>query len=315
MRPYLGIDLGGTKTALALVTRAGEVIAHRRIESAAARQQEGLLAACAAIGTSLARESGGVTAVGLALPGPVAGDRRRLLRAQSLSELDGIDLVAWAEATFGAPAVADNDANAAALAEARFGAGRGARIVCYFTLSTGIGGGIVADGRLFRGAHGLAGEFGHQKVHPHGPRCGCGGHGCLEAVASGTAIARRAAELAARHPESLLAEAEFRRGRPLTAALVAEAVRAGDAIAIHLWEEVGEFIGIGIANAVNLFDPECVVLGGGLTGSAELFLPALQQELAAHAMPEVLPSVRVALAALGEQAGVIGAAALCFAAE
>lgn len=315
MPPYLGIDLGGTKTALALVTRDGEAIAYRRIASDAAREREGILAACAEIGHSLAREAGGVAAIGLALPGPVARDRRSLLRAQSLSELDGIDLVAWAEATFGAPAVADNDANAAALAEARFGAGRGARIVCYFTLSTGIGGGIVADGRLFRGAYGLAGEFGHQKVHPHGPRCGCGGYGCLEAVASGTAIARRAGELAARHPESLLADAGFRRGRPLTAAVVAEAARAGDTVATRLWEEVGEFLGIGIANAVNLLDPECVVLGGGLTGAAELFLPALHQELAANVMPEMLATVRVELAALGEAAGAIGAATLCFEAE
>jgi glucokinase len=264
--------------------------------------------ACAEAGVGPADAAG----IGVALPGPTDPASQRLVAAATLPGLIDypvIDFFArrWGRETPGWVR-AENDANAAALGEALYGAGRGAQVVCYFTVSTGIGGGVVVDGRLFRGATGQAGEFGHLKVHSDGPECSCGDRGCLEALASGPAIARRAREAAAEGGArgALVGQDPA----TLTAAGVAEAARGGDLLARRIWHAAMLDLGAGIATVVNLFNPEVVVIGGGVSCSHDLLLPTVRAVVAKRAMPILARGVRIEVAALGEDAGVVGAAAL-----
>jgi glucokinase len=182
-------------------------------------------------------------------------------------------------------------------------------VVCYFTVSTGIGGGIVVGGHLYRGASGQAGEFGHLKLHSEGPPCFCGDRGCLEALASGPSIARRARAAAASQGGSL--RALFDQDPALvTAERLAEAVRQGDAVARQVWEAAMTDLGAGVATVMNLFNPDAVVIGGGVSRSADLLLPIVRREVAARAMPMVARAARVESAALGDDVGIVGAALL-----
>jgi glucokinase len=207
----------------------------------------------------------------------------------------------------------DNDANAALLAEHRVGAAAGARQALLVTLGTGIGGAALVDGELLRGAHGAAGELGHVVVDADGPPCpgNCPNRGCLEAMASGTALARAGERAAERWPESGPAR-ELARGRELTGALVTELAHDGDAAAVEAVAEVGRWLGVGLSGLVNVFDPEVVVVGGGVVRAGDLLLDPAREELAARALPPIAESVRVVPAALGEESGMVGAALLAW---
>lgn len=299
--PVLGLDLGGTKVAAGLVGADGTVRARRTLTTAELRASGDVPGRLVALGREVLA-AGGVpvpAAVGVALPGPVRREGLRLLAAPTLPELCGVELAPLLAAAFRCPVAGDNDANDAALGEARFGAGRGCRYVVYFTISTGIGGGVVLDGRLLRGARGTAAELGHQVIVPEGgPPCDCGGSGCLEALASGRAIARRG-----RHC--------FDPGLPPgSAADLAELARHGHAAARRVWDETALYLGLGIANAINLFDPDVVVCGGGVAvGAWDLLEAPVRRVLAERCMPSLPRGVRLAPAALGADAGIVGAAA------
>lgn len=314
MSAFLGIDLGGTKVAAGVVFEDGGVHGRLQQATAALRASGDVLGALVEMAGAAVRAAGltpaEIAGAGLALPGPADRAEARLLCAPTLPELENVPLAPRLGDLLGLPVVGDNDANAAALGEARFGAGRDAAVLAYFTVSTGIGGGIVIGGRLFHGASGAAAEFGHQRVEPDGEPCACGADGCLETVASGPAIARRARRMLPSFPRSLLADREWRAGREWDAALVAEAGRAGDALALHLWEEVGEALGLAVANVVNVLDPDVVVLGGGVMQAAELLVPSLRQAAAEHSMPALERPVAIVPAGLGPDTGVVGAAAL-----
>ncbi len=308
---YLALDVGGTKVAAGVVNGCGEVLSRVREATATAREPPGILAGLIRLG-KLALAAGGVggppTAVGLVLPGPVDPAGPTQLLAPTIPELAGVPLGPPLSVEFGAPVAGENDANACALAEARFGAARGARLMAYITVSTGVGGGIVYEGKLLRGAGGLAGEFGHQVLEPDGDPCDCGGFGCLESIASGPAIARRARRMLQAQPGSLLRDRSWRAERPFDASLIAAAAREGDALAAHLFEEVGELLGLGVANLVTMLDPDCVVMGGGVMAAADLLLPAVRQAVAKRAMPNLARNVRVLEAALGDDVALVGAA-------
>jgi glucokinase len=316
MTMLLGIDIGGTKVAVGVADDAGRLLARERRATAALGDGEALLAGLERLADTVLAAAGStraaVTGVGLALPGPVDRARGVMEVAQSLRGLEGLPLAARFSAAFDAPATAENDANAAALGEARCGAGRGARMMLYFTISTGIGGGIVVDGQLWTGSAGHAAEFGHQLVVlEDGLLCSCGGHGCLETVASGPAIARRAREMAAIYPESRLG-ALLAEGGPeaITAETAAAAAREGDAAARKLWEAAGRDLGIGVANVIVLFDPDCVVLGGGVMRAGELLLEPVRRYVAERAMPRLRRELRLVPAAFGDDAALMGALAL-----
>lgn len=249
-------------------------------------------------------------AIGVSFGGPVRAAEGLVLLSHHVPGWEKIPLREWLEAQFGAPAAVDNDANVGALGEWRFGAGQGCRSLLYVTVSTGIGGGWVLEGRIYHGADSLAGEIGHMTVQPGGPVCTCGRRGCLEAVAAGPAIARRARERLA---------AELQKGEILrqlvggeigavTAQHVSQAAEAGDELAQQVLEEAARALGFGIGCAIALMNPERVVVGGGVAKSGERYFEAVR----AAARENVLPGMRVDIvpAMLGDDAPLWGAIAL-----
>jgi glucokinase len=243
--------------------------------------------------------------VGVSFNGPVAADDRAVRRSMHISGWDDFALAAWLEQELGAPTLIANDADAAALAEQRFGAGRGTRHLLYMTISTGIGGGVIIDGRLHRGERAWAGEIGHMPLVPDGPPCPCGRRGCLEALASGLSIARAARDrLRSQSPISNLRSLA---NDQLTARDVATAAAQGDALAGAVWAEAMGWLGLGVAAAVNLLDPGRVVLGGGLTRAGALLFDPVRRVVAARALD---PAVEIVPAALGDDVGILGGAAL-----
>jgi glucokinase len=239
-----------------------------------------------------------IEAVGIGCGGPLDAAKGLLLSPPHLPGWRDVPVTALAEQVFGRPATLENDATAAAAAEHRYGAGVGVRNMIYLTLSTGVGGGIVVDGRLYRGAVGNGGELGHVTVDWHGRECrGCGRRGCLEAYVSGTSIAERSREA----------------GLPYaTAEEVAAAARAGDAPAVAVWDETVEALACGLTSIVNLFEPELVVVGGGVARAGEQLLGPARAWVLEHAMGPAGGAVRIVAAALGDQVGVVGAAAIVY---
>lgn len=308
---YGAIDLGGTNVRAIVATLDGEIRGDDRRGSRAANGLEATLdaiegalrQACAEAGV---REPAALEAVGIASPGWVDLVEGVVPAAPQLKGWRDVPIVRLLGERFGTRVVLENDANAAALGEHVFGAGRGVQNMVYITVSTGIGGGIIADGRLYGGARGAAGEIGHTVVDPAGPVCPCGSRGCLEILASGTAIARRAAEVLERKPESSMARLRDGEGR-LSARRVAEAARAGDADASAIFAEAGRYLGIALGNVVNLLSPEAIVIGGGVAlGAGDLLLPPAEATMREVALDEPLKYVRVVPAGLGDNGGVMG---------
>ncbi|MDI3279973.1 MAG: ROK family protein [Bacillota bacterium] len=314
-RYAVGVDLGGTKLATALVSEEGRVLHSLVVPT---RAEEGVAAVLERMAEGVERvlSAGGVrreevAGVGIGAPGSLDRAAGRVIFSPNLGWKDVPLREALSRKLGGAAVVLENDANAAAWGEYRFGAGRGTRNFIYVTISTGIGGGIIVEGRLYRGAGGAAGEVGHMTILAGGPRCSCGSDGCWEALASGTAIARRAREALALGEESALGELQ-RRGELVTAAQVARAAQRGDRLAQRILAETWFFVGVGLANLANLFDPERIALGGGVAQVGEPLLARARELVRLRALAGPAREVEVTLAALGGEAGVIGAAALAF---
>lgn len=311
----LALDYGGTKHAAALL-RAGEGAwaAHARVYvppgADAGYDQTTMLRLAREL---LARTPGRLAAVGVSFGGPVDGRRGSVRLSYHVPGWEETPLADRLQAEFGVPAAVDNDANAAALGKWRRGAGRGCESLLYITISTGIGGGWVLGGRIWGGADGMAGEIGHVMVRPGGAACDCGRAGCLEAEACGRAIARTAQErLAAGGAQWAAGSAllALTGGNPaaITAQHVARAAEAGDPLAQSVLDAAAAALGAGIAGAVNLMNPERVVLGGGVTKSGPRWWRVVRETARAG----VLPYARVEIepAALGDDAPLWGAIAL-----
>jgi glucokinase len=310
----LALDVGGTKLAAGVVARDGTVRSKRVAPSRVEDGPDAMIARHLELGREAVAASGlpwsGIGAVGIACGGPLDPQAGIIQSPLSLPGWDDIPLVAIVSDALGRPAVVDNDATAGALAEWWYGAGarREVRNLVYLTISTGVGGGLVLDGRVYRGTAWNAGELGHLTVDYRGRRCACGRRGCLEAYASGTNIAARAREAleAGDEPSTLRSIA------PLTARDVAEAAAAGDAVANRIWTETTEMLGSAIANILDVFNPELVVLGGGVTRAGRQLLDPVRDIGLGLAMPPAARSGDVVLAGLGEDLGVVAAAALAF---
>jgi glucokinase len=312
---YLGVDIGGTKVIAGVgdsaCNLASRVLKKTRFDSGGDVALENVLGA-AREALSAAGPSK-VAAVGISCGGPLDPKRGRILSTPNLTGWDGLPIVSIFEKEFSAKAYLDNDANVAALGESVRGAGRGVASFAYFTVSTGIGGGFVSDGRLFRGSTGNASEFGHQTLLPDGPLCGCGNRGCLEALASGKSIARRARELVSggNVPRgSLLLRMVKQDPDRLTAKHVAAAARKGDRTALAVWEEAVGYLGLGVANIINILNPERVVIGGGVAKAGAILFRPLRRVVAERALPDLSRSVDIVPAALGDDSGVVGAVRL-----
>ena len=306
-RPVLGLDIGGTKLAVGVITTDGRPHA---VTIQPTRRDEGWPAVVERL-FAMGREAaagaglGPIGAVGIACGGPLDATTGTLLAPPHLPGWRNVGIGRLAEDAFGVPAALQNDATAAALAEYRFGAGTDANTMLYLTISTGIGGGAVIDGRLHLGAAGNAAEFGHVTVRRGGRPCSCGRRGCIEAYGSGTSIAERAREGLADHPGSALAELDV-----VTAADVTRIAAAGDPLAGAVWAETVDLLGAAITDLVNVFEPDLVVLGGGVTRAGAMLLDPVREIVAAEAMPPAAAAARIVLAGLGDLVGVVGAGAV-----
>jgi glucokinase len=303
----IGIDLGGTKIGTGVVDLEGRV---RERDYQPTRAQEGPEAGIKRMASTARRvmERAGIDArdvvsVGVGAPGPLDIARGLLLDPPNLPTWRDVPLGQAIERELHIPAYLENDANAAAIGEYLYGAGRGTRHMIYVTVSTGIGGGLILDGRIYHGARGGAGEIGHTTLLPDGPLCTCGNRGCLEALASGTAIARQGRELVQRGIPTLIQDKER-----ISAREVVEAMRQGDPYATSIITRAMHYLGIGMANLVNLFNPEMIVIGGGLSNLGEDLLAPVRRRIAAHAFPAAARQVQVTLAELGDEVGIVGAA-------
>ena len=303
----VGIDVGGTKINALRVARDGEIL-DRKDARTPADDPEATLATMIDLADAMRTDD--VLAVGVGAAGLVDVRDGVLRFAPNLAWRE-LPIAARMRRTLGLPVQVDNDANVAAYAEYRFGAGRGYRHLLLVTVGTGIGGGIVDNGRLFRGAHGFASEIGHIIVDPDGPRCGCGNRGCWEQVAAGRAIGRLGREVARRHPGSILAGTAGGDADRITGADVTEAARGGDVPARAVLAEVGRRLGEGIAGLVNVLDPQIVVVGGGAIRAGDLLLePAREAYRRSVEGFDHRPAVPIVAAMLGNDAGAVGAASL-----
>lgn len=303
----LGIDVGGTKIETLRVTRDGTVLGRTRV-STPAEDPEATIGAMIDAAEGLLDPE--VVAVGVGAAGLVEASSGVLRFAPNLAWRE-LPIAARMSEALSLPCQVDNDANVAAWGEYRFGAGRGYRHMLLVTVGTGIGGGIVAGRRLFRGAHGFAAEIGHIVVEPNGPLCGCGNRGCFEQVASGQAIGRLGREAAAEHPMSLIAELAGRDPAKVSGETVTTAAKQGDDVAVRILVQVGRRLGEGIAGLANVLDPQVVVVGGGAIVAGDLLLdPARERFHEAIEAPDHRPAVPIVPAQLGNDAGAIGAAAL-----
>jgi len=308
----IGVDVGGTKIAAGVVDAGGRILERLRVPTP--RSVDDIDAAIADAVEQLrhAVGVGWVAAVGVAAAGFVDEHRSVVRFAPN---------IAWREHRLAdivgkrvqLPVIVENDANAAAWAEFRFGAGQDARDVITVTVGTGVGGGIVLDGALIRGAFGMAAEIGHLRVVPQGRACGCGQHGCWEQYASGSALVRSARELAVRDPQVTATLLEAAGGDPdrLAGGMITAAALAGDPAAVDLIAELGRWVGEGIASLANVLDPAVVVIGGGVADAGDLLLRPAREAFAGHlsaADNRQHPQLRAAR--MGNDAGIIGAADL-----
>jgi glucokinase len=246
-----------------------------------------------------------VSKAAVMVPGTVNKERTTVVQAPNLNSLDNFDLKRSLEDRLKVPVLLENDANAAAVGEMWMGAARGARNVICITLGTGVGGGIILDGQLWRGTDGSAGEIGHTTLDPfNGPKCRCGNNGCIEMYASATAIVRMTSERLLEFPKSTL------HGKEITAKLVFMEGVAGDALAISVFKTVGDYLGAGLANLINLLGPEIIVIGGGVANGWDLFEPYMREQIQHRSFPSLARNVMIKKAECGDNAGLLGAAYL-----
>jgi glucokinase len=308
-RYYAAIDLGGTNLRSIVADGNGHVLAK---DIRLSHTQEGLDAVLDRMVESVEvaiRDSrvarAGIAGLGIASPGAVDSVHGIVPGAPQLPGWKDVPLAKVLGERVGLAARLENDATAAALGEHRFGAGRGTKYMLYITVSTGIGGGIIINGELYGGKSGAAGEVGHIIIDVDGPRCGCGARGCLEALASGTALARRGQELARSGESPALARILEEEGT-ITAALMFDAAKEGDEGSLRAFREAGRYFGVALASYVNIFDPEAIVIGGGVARASELWLDVARSTMEELAMSQPLKGVRLLPGELDDLNGVLG---------
>lgn len=313
MAYYVGVDLGGTKIYTGLADAQGRILSEIKVPTAA---ENGYIAVIRRIASTIEEVCNQadvpvteVSAIGVGAPGPLNSETGVVHLAPNLG-WENAPLGSDLEKLLHLPVLVDNDANLAALGEHRFGAGRGASDLVFITVSTGIGGGLILNNSLYRGAGFAAGEIGHTVVDPDGPPCSCGSRGCLETLASGSAIARQAQTLIASGGGRGILVRTAEAPDEVTAVTVFDAAAGGDAEALHLIQTAARYLGIGIANILNLLNPSLVVLGGGVMESGPLILDLVRGETRNYALKEAYASARLVPAELGERMGLMGALAL-----
>lgn len=306
----LACDLGGTNLRIAAVGENGNILARTRRRTPNGDGAKAVLDAIASAAEecrSALGPSDELVAVAAAVPATVNFADGVMLKAPNLPCLDGFSMRGELEKCFGISSFLENDANAAAVGENWLGASKGCLNSVTVTLGTGVGGGIIINGSVLRGVDGTAGEIGHICVEPSGVACGCGSNGCVEQYASATGIVRMAEERRAMFPGSPLAGVES-----MTSLEVYEAGIAGDPLAREVFGAMGRYLGIALADLVNILNPEAIVIGGGAAGGWDLFMPFVNEEIGRRAFPEPAARAVISKAGLGDDAGILGAAKIAF---
>jgi glucokinase len=312
--PILGVDIGGTKVAVGIVDRDGKILAQdRKPMIAGGTAQAGLQAVTGAIDFMLATVNGQVSSIGIWAPGPLDPKSGIVLNPPNVPCWRNFPLSSEISAKYRVPVKIDNDANAAALAETRWGAARGFHYVFYGTIGTGIGAGIVFDGAIYHGNTGSAAEGGHVSIDYRGPVCNCGKRGCIEVLASGPAIGARArAKLEAENSRASklrnLVQGDM---GSVTSETVARAYAAGDAMAQEIMLETAQLLTYWLGNIVDLLDPDVIVMGGGVAAMLKPFFAEISKTLPSWCVNPRASEIPVVMAHYGADAGITGAAALC----
>lgn len=306
---FIGVDVGGTKVAAGIVDSRGQIRYPARIPMAAADAAMGLSSVTSSIDSVRQAASSPIAGIGICAPGPLDPHTGVILNPPNLPAWRNFPLAAEISKTYSLPVKLDNDGNAAALAEALWGAGRGYKNVFYATIGTGIGTGIIFDGRIYHGRTGAAAEGGHLTIDYRGPRCPCGKFGCIEVLASGTAIARRVSEkVAAGRPSSIK---DFAAGGAITAEMVAQAYAANDLLAKEILQETAFFLTVWLGNIVDLLEPDVMIIGGGASSLIHPFFDEIRRGLPAWSVNQRVGEIPLLPAHYGPDAGIAGAAALC----
>lgn len=309
MKKYvIGVDLGGTKISTALSTLEGEIVKQTVVATEASQGEAAVLGRILNTIDEVIKEGNvdisEVQAVGIGSPGPLDSKKGIIITTPNLP-FKNYNLVKPISEKLNIPVYLDNDANVAAIGEYMFGAGKGKKNIVFFTVSTGVGGGAVLDGKAYRGSTSNALEIGHITVAPEGPRCGCGNVGCLEAVASGTAIGKRGREAVETNVETSL-----RNYDNITSYEVFVEAKKGDPVAKEIVDNAMNYLGIGVANAISIFDPEMVIIGGGVSKVGDIMFDTVKKVVKKRCFKAMSDNCEIVPAGLGGDAGVVGAVAL-----
>jgi glucokinase len=309
----LGVDLGGTTFGVGLLTAEGKLLADTSHPTPTSGEAADILGTLARTALSLAQTQAPgaqIVGLGIGIPGPVDPVAGHIQQCPNLHALDGANAAAILSAAAGIPAYLGNDAFCATLAELRYGAGRDCRNLALLTLGTGVGGGIAIDNKVLRGPRQIMGEVGHIIIEPDGPRCGCGNHGCLEALTGRQAIVDLAARKMESGRASRLEGAAANCGGEISPRMIADLAREGDGLCQEVMDQVGYYLGLAICNIIVLCDPDRIVLGGGIAGAGEVLFGSLRRTVAHRSCISGFDPAHIVPAELGNLAGIYGAGAL-----
>ena len=314
--PVLAIDLGGTKIRTALISNKGKIMAK---EYSLTLADEGLEAVTGRIISGIDRllrlknlAPSQLHSISIAAAGAIDSEKGLITSSPNLPGWCDVPLRDIVKSKYGVDTFLMNDASAAALGEHEFGAGKGVNNLIYLTVGTGIGGGIIIDGKLYLGPSGSAGEIGHMTIDVNGQRCSCGNTGCLETLASGTAMAKEAIKRIKQGEKSSLTEIVGGKIENITAETVEVAARGGDSLASEVISEAATYLGVGMVNLVNIFNPEMIIVGGGVAKMGDLLLNPVRQVVQVRAFQLPTQAVRIVQAQLGDDSGLLGAAVFAF---
>jgi glucokinase len=311
--PVLAVDLGGTKMIIAVISADGRILARERCLTLAEEGPQSVITRLFAVIDDILGTQGmspsQLSGICLGVAGVIDIKRGWLVSGPHLPGWSNVPLRDMVKEKYGIPSFLLNDASAAALGEHRYGAGQGTKDLILLTVGTGIGGGIIIDGRLYQGAVGTAGEIGHMTIDVNGTRDVCGNVGCLETLVSGPAIAAEVRRRLENGEKSSLREMANGRLEDITAEAVGAAARSQDALALSVISRVGTYLGVGLVNVVNIFNPEMIIIGGGVAGMGDMLLEPARRVVAERAFPLSARTVRIVPARLGDEAGLLGAAA------
>lgn len=303
----LAADLGGTNLRVAAVDASGKILDRRRVLTPEDSDPSSIVDAIATIASECLDAVGPAVGFALAVPGPLDIENGRIIKSPNLPELNGLSITKEIEKRLNIPCLLENDATAATIGENKYGASRGFSNVIGVTLGTGVGGGLILDGKPLRGINGMAGEIGHVCVEPDGHPCGCGSIGCVEQYASATAIVRMTKEWLHDYPDSTLDDTE-----EVTSQTVYDAGVTGDRLALAVFNRMGFCLGITLAGLINVLNPEMIVIGGGVSAGWDLFSGTLKQTIMERAFRLPAEHAKIVRATLGDDAGILGAASLVF---